>query len=274
MSLANVRSRLEPTLHHVIDRARAQPVLATALAGITTATLITAIQDYRAFIALGAGGLPHNVLGWLVNTLLLRPFSLSKANRLYVSDYPPASQASAYVQHELPQRPGPRAETGGIVPHRQLSQVAPASQAAPLNAMLRSFVTAEPGRLEIKRSHYELHNDALYVAAGILGDEQKAVKLPATARMAKGEIAHVHPDRSVHVYLHPADARVVIEKGWGERHRLSRKWPWYTGGGWGRIIGLGDTWIMVYGARDEAEVEVTRRLIGEGVKFMLGEREA
>jgi hypothetical protein len=131
--------------------------------------------------------------------------------------------------------------------------------------------------LEIKRSHYELHREALYVAARLLrdhaggeGDEGGKI-LPRTAGVAKGEAAHVHGDRSVHLYLHPADARLVIERGWGERHRLSRTWPWYLGGGESRL-GLGNTWIMLYGPRDEGEFEVVKRLIGEGVRWMLGER--
>ena len=271
MSLATVRSSVEPHIHQLLAHAKARPLLTTAIAGATTATLIAAIQDYRNFLALGRGGLPYNVFGWLISTLLLRPLALSKAARLHVDDYP-ATGASAYV-HELQPRQGPRADTGGIAPHRQLSQVAPAAMAGPLNEMLRSFAVADPAKLEIKKSHYELHNDALYVAQSLLDDPDRAAKLPNTARIAKGEAAHVHPDRSVHLYLHPADARVVIEKGWGERHRLSRTWPWWLGGGQGKL-GLGYTWIMVYGARNQDEVEVTRRLIGEGVKFMLGEREA
>lgn len=271
MSLATVRSRLEPTLHQLLQQAKTRPLLATAVAGATTATLIAAIQDYRDLLALGPGGLPYNVFGWLVNALLLRPLALSKSARLYVGDYPPSADASAYVARELPSRRGPRADTGGIVPHRQLSQVAPAAMAGPLNVMLRSFATADPTRLEIRKSHYELHNDALYVAPRLL--EAEETKVPRTTKIAKGEAAHVHPDRSVHVYLHPADARVVIEKGWGERHRLSRTWPCWLGGGQGKL-GLGHTWIMVYGARDDDELEVTRRLIGEGIKFMLGERGA
>lgn len=32
------------------------------------------------------------------------------------------------------------------------------------------------------------------------------------------EVAHVHPaDNSLHVYVSPLDAKLVIERGWGQR---------------------------------------------------------
>lgn len=44
----------------------------------------------------------------------------------------------------------------------------------------------------------------------------------------RGEIVHVHhSDRSMHMNLHPDDAKVVLEKGWGERHPLARG-GWYV----------------------------------------------
>jgi hypothetical protein len=285
---------LDLTKHHLrpyrrfIDRKMTSNKMSDQLIGrvcahpyLITSALISALaapalyRDYQAYLALGRGGLPSNVLGWLVTVLCLRPFSLSYADRLNTADYPPAKYASSYARHELPIRIGPRAEAAGIVPHRQMTDLAPEEMAGKLSDLLKGLVEERQaeGSLEIKRSHYELHNDALYVAESVLQDEgEKGRKLPWTSRYAKGEAAHVHDDRSVHLYLHPADAKVVIEKGWGERHRLSRTWPWYLGGGKGRI-GLAHTWILLYGPRDQEELEVVRRLLGDGVKWMLGERE-
>lgn len=83
------------------------------------------------------------------------------------------------------------------------------------------------------------------------------------ARGTRNEIAHLHPlDGSIHVSLAPMDARLVIEKGWGERFGLS-----------GTLVPV--TYIMVYAPRpgkDEgAESEIVERIITAGMKFMLGE---
>ncbi|ETN45712.1 uncharacterized protein HMPREF1541_09545 [Cyphellophora europaea CBS 101466] len=272
--LSTLHSTLSPHLNHLLTRIKAQPLLATVLAGLTTATLLAAINDYRAFLALGPGGLPYNPIGWLVNLLVLRPLSLSKRDRLFIADYLPASAATEYIR-SLPSRSGERAHTGGIVPHRQLSQLAPESMAAPLQQMLRDFLDAQDGplkgKLVMRKSHYERHNDALYVSDALLAEPATQTKVPRTARVAKGEAAHVHGDRSLHLYLHPADAAAVVEKGWGERHRLSRTWPWWLGGGTDKL-GLGHTWIMLYGPRDGGELEVVKGVVGEGLRWMVGER--
>jgi len=64
----------------------------------------------------------------------------------------------------------------------------------------------------------------------------------------------------MHVCLSPSDAKLVIERGWGERFGLS-----------GSIMPV--TYIMVYAPRpgevnDEVIVE---RIIRAGVKYMLGD---
>ena len=90
-------------------------------AAITTvlSAVVWGVRDYQAFLALGPGGVAHNVKGWLLVTLL-RPFALSKRGALRASDYP---SVGAHEEIEaLPNRTGPRATVGGIVPHRQLSQ--------------------------------------------------------------------------------------------------------------------------------------------------------
>ena len=108
----------------------------------------------------------------------------------------------------------------------------------------------------------------LGMAKGLAGAGASVVV--AARDVAKGEAAHVHGDRSLHLYLHPADAAAVVEKGWGERHRLSRTWPWWLGGGTDKL-GLGHTWIMLYGPRDGGELEVVKGVVGEGLRWMVGE---
>ncbi|KPI34528.1 uncharacterized protein AB675_7410 [Cyphellophora attinorum] len=244
----------------------AHPLLVktVALAG-GSGLIIAAYRDYQAFLALGRGGIPYNAFGWLINALILRPLALSYSARLYTGDYPDSGAGKVLL--ELPLREGRRPMADGIIPHRQMTDKAPEAMAAPSRQMMLGFLEdpAFEGRLEVKKSHYELHNDALYVK------NLEDTALPALAPAAKGEIMHVHPDRSIHVYLHPADARVVIAKGWGERHRLSRTWPWWMGRRQ-QLLGVGHTWIMLYGARDEYELATLRDITAEGVKWMLGDR--
>lgn len=52
-----------------------------------------------------------------------------------------------------------------------------------------------------------------------------------------------------------ADAKEVIEKGWGLRHKLS-----------GPFIPVG--YLMLYAPRDEEEVEVLGRVLRAGIAFM------
>jgi len=78
------------------------------------------------------------------------------------------------------------------------------------------------------------------------------------------EIAHLHESEgSMHVCLSLPDAKLVIERGWGERFGLS-----------GSIVPV--TYIMVYAphqgeGKEEEEVKIVEGIIRAGVKFMLGE---
>lgn len=81
--------------------------------------------------------------------------------------------------------------------------------------------------------------------------------MPSWAKRTHGEIAHIHidADGSGHCSMSPADAMEVVEKGWGQRHRLSH---------W---INIG--FVMVYAPRNEEEVEVMRTIFGAAVDAFL-----
>ncbi|KAK0653768.1 hypothetical protein DIS24_g5745 [Lasiodiplodia hormozganensis] len=225
------------------------------------------VRDYREFLALGPGGVPYNVLGWAAITLLIRPFALSKAAATRTADYPPAAGAHADVA-ALPPRAGPRARVGGIAPHRQLSQHPPESMRESIHNLFANAAAQNPGLLETKTSLYERHNDALFVSDQLLGNAE-AVGLPHTATASRGEIGHPHPDLSIHLYVSPADARVLIEKGWAERHRMS-----VPANSWSKAIPIfrriGDTFLMVYGPRNEEEMVVLQTILQNSIRFMTG----
>ena len=75
-------------------------------------------------------------------------------------------------------------------------------------------------------------------------------------KMLGTEIAHAHPaDGSLHVWLSEADAKIVVEKGWGMRFPLG-------------FIDKG--WAMVYAPRTMDEVDVVEKIVMAGVSWITG----
>lgn len=76
-------------------------------------------------------------------------------------------------------------------------------------------------------------------------------------QQTKREICHIHgSDLSGHVTLSLADAKEVVAKGWGERHRLSGT----------KFLPLGYT--MMYCPRSVKEVEVYCRIFQAGIDYL------
>ena len=84
-------------------------------------------------------------------------------------------------------------------------------------------------------------------------DEQLA-RGPDEAFQAGREFAHVHPahDGSLHMTLPERVARVVRETGWGEPHPVSGT-------------------MLVFGPRDQSELEVVTALLRASYEFARGE---
>lgn len=210
-------------------------------------------NDYENFISLGPGGTPSTFLGYLKITYL-RLFALS-------NPYKPASfneaiyPTSGYYQRAqswLPNRNGPRPTIAGIAPQRQLDQPGCAKMYQALRTALEAVAEKHPEALRIGTSCFEKKGLALFA--------QKPIN--ATCR---GEICHVHhSDRSMHMNLHPDDAKVVLENGWGERHPLAR-------GGWMKAY-VPREFVMVYAPRDRAELDVVCRIIEAAGFWVCGDR--
>ncbi|EXJ66803.1 uncharacterized protein A1O5_09998 [Cladophialophora psammophila CBS 110553] len=253
-------------LPHLPSRDRA--LNAAALTGISTLALsavIWCIRDYHAFLALGPGGASYNVKGWAWVSML-RLFALSKRGATQVADYP--TEGAHEDIKNLPERKGDRAAVGGIIPHRQLSQHPPEEMKQYITNLFKNAVTQNSELLEERLSLYEKHNPALFVREEVLlNADSAAPKPPQTAYTARGECGHVHPDYSIHLYLSPADARLIIEKGWGERHRLSKPKTSMVNF---ENAHVGDTYLMIYGPRDEDEIEIVRKILQSSIRFMTG----
>ncbi|KAI8267563.1 hypothetical protein K4K58_007736 [Colletotrichum sp. SAR11_239] len=250
------------TLTNLTTTLSRRPALTSVTAALTTSLLIWAVRDYRAYIALGPGGVPHNFAGWLMVTIGIRPFALSKSSATWTGDYP--SDGYHQDMKDLPRRKGERAALGGIVPHRQLSQHAPENMREFIQNLFTNATTQNPSLLETKKSLYERLNPALFVVPQVL-----AKSAPEAARTARGEIGHHHGDLSIHMYLSPADAKLAIEKGWAERHRLSVPRTSF----FANRFHMADSYIMVYGPRDEEEMEVLATILRNGIRFMTGKED-
>jgi len=84
-----------------------------------------------------------------------------------------------------------------------------------------------------------------------------------TVPRAPWEIAHIHDaDGSLHMIISPGDAKMVVEKAWGERHPLS-----------GRAGGVPITYTMIYAPRTEEEVKVQGRILRAAVWYGVEGRE-
>lgn len=212
-------------------------------------------RDFCAFKALGPGGTPSNFNGYL-KIKLLSLFAIS--NPLLPVKVPSSLQPqTGYLQH-LPCRRGPRPTVLGIAPHRQMTQRPSSDTFNRLVQVFHKFADSHPASLKLGTSCLERHGPGLFTLC-----PTPAVINRTGARNCSGEICHSHPsDGSTHLTLHPADAAILLHAGWGERHPLAK-------GGWlSRFVPGG--FVMVYAPRDEAEMEVVKKVVMAAIWWVGG----
>jgi phospholipase/carboxylesterase len=140
----------------------------------------------------------------------------------------------------LPEREGSRPGVSTKTPQEQLTQNSPPALQEALFARLSALpgVTAQPSAISVPGARaFALRNGA---------GPTDAFLVPQA-----GEFAHLHPtyDGSLHVALPAAMAADVVTKGWGVAHPLA-----------GLRVTLG--FAMLFGPRDEAELEVVSAVVG------------
>jgi len=203
-------------------------------------------HDYLAFVALGPGGTPQTFTGYLrVKGLSF----LALWNPNTPAPVPQRFQGSPGYLKNLRERQSPRPCTKGIAPHRQVTQKANAAHYQLLASGIEGMAAANTS-LEIGTSCFEKHGTGLFSTS------------PAK-RTCGGEICHAHPsDGSMHLTLHPADAKIVIEAGWAERHPLAR-------GGWFERFVPGG-FLMVYAPQSEEDVKLLLEVVRAAKWFVSG----
>ena len=149
----------------------------------------------------------------------------------------------------LPVRSGPPPSTTPTNPHQQLDQNAPAELQEKLYERTRTLpgVVEGPSGISVPGARAFL----LEEAGG-----------PPEAFLIGKEFAHLHPryDGSLHLTLPPDLAAEALEKGWGKPHPLAGKY------------GVPSTVVMIYGPRNEEELEVVWGIVRASYDFARGER--
>jgi len=147
----------------------------------------------------------------------------------------------------LPVRMEPRTLTSGRVPHVQID-VDPIDE---INDVLMRVAFDLPG-VEKRPTIVSLPG-----ATGMwLNDDVPVVKPKSI--VSGREFAHLHTDGSLHAPFTFLRALELSEKGWGERH------PWADQrDGWEGLV-------MLYSARNKAELNTLIQLIAESYGFVTG----
>ncbi|CAD6446617.1 9c07c6c4-c1d3-4f79-9d3a-65b4d78d9d4b [Sclerotinia trifoliorum] len=229
-------------------------------------------NDYHNFISLGPGGTPSTLLGY-VKITYLRIFALS-------DPYSPPNASDdthptiGYIQRarpHLPIRSGPRPKVAGIAPQRQISQYGSRAMYQLLRTSLNNLAHRHSDKLKTDVSCFEKKGLALFA-------------LDPINATCKGEICHVHhSDNSFHMNLHPHDAKVILEKGWGERHPMAGastpkaisnflSYLPKSLSAWLSPRVVPDQFVLIYAPRNREELQVVCHIIEAATFWVSGEQ--
>jgi hypothetical protein len=235
-------------------------VLAIATIGALGTSLIVlgafrAISDKNAWAAYGSGGTPPTWIGY-ARIHLLRVVSYCFPRDL--SDTSRLSANSLSYLGTLPPREGPRpAITRWFLPQRQAPPHATSQPVRDrLQSLCRRYAKAYPDLLRVDLSETEGRStEAIYVKWADMPGRNPTSR----NKLLGDEICHVHPaDNSLHVWCSDADAKEVVEKGWGLLFPLTPM----------KIINPG--WIFVYAPRNDKELVVVDQIVRAGIANLTG----
>lgn len=224
------------------------------------------LEEYKQWLALGEGGISYNWEGFMICKHFEKTMarddttdpSLYDSPEVHAPGWDEATEPqrtaaqTSYLSRPLPERESPRARAKPFIfPQRERNEKEPQDEdvrAAYQAAVSRLSEVNDD--LHWKTSVLERHGPALFLQDNLL---------PVTplAKPTQGEICHIHrSDLSAHVTLSFADTKQVLEKGWGERHRLSGTERLHLG------------YTMLYVARNAQEVDVFVNILQAGIDYM------
>ena len=213
-----------------------------ALAGAAAAA-VWGVRDYARWRALGPGGLPANVRGWIA----MCRYRLMAQDGLDAGPLAAAIGSAGDLQgwtHVRPRLGTCPSVSPYPVPHRQLDQLPAEAVRVELARLFDRAVLEHAGKVSYALSHFEKRHPAI-------------TRTQPSGAESHGEIAHIHPsDHSMHMILSPTDAVAAIRMGWAQRHGLA-----------GIAVGLPDTYVMIYAPRDERDLDVVAELLEAAIAF-------
>ncbi|KAI0137583.1 hypothetical protein F4776DRAFT_663598 [Hypoxylon sp. NC0597] len=277
-------SLLQKKYAHLINpavlRTHQKPILlATGVAAAAAPLLAYACSCYRQWLALGKGGVPYNVVGWLAqsamhliartDTQLPVPRSFKSVHDVAALYGPAAAKSYRGSDSALePRKGGAPVVPGFVAPQRQTSDAAGAATVDRQNAFLAALARANPALFDLQTSKLEgPPHRALWLRPEHARSQEEKEKESAKEQRfyvrlgagSRGEWAHVHVEGSTHVTLSPVDAAAAIAAGWAQRHPLS--------GVGGKRAMLPWGYVLVYAPRDEEEWGVWRELVLAGARY-------
>ena len=225
-------------------------------------------NDYQNFLNLGPGGTPSTPLGylklsWLRLWALRDPYTAPKGRE----DFLPSR--GILKRGQFPYRCGIRPQVVGIAPQRQIDQTGHVHLYHALRKTIGKIAFDHSKEFGTERSCIEKHGLALFA------------RHPVNTT-CQGEICHIHDsDYSMHMALHPEDSKVVLDKGWGQRHPLAWRWGFVK-------MPVSPDFVMVYAPRgtyelltisslpaksriDEDELRIVSKIIGAAIWYSLAE---
>ena len=219
--------------------------------------VLHARKCYIAWYALGPGGPPHNILGWVTQALLklvgrsdlTNPSHYSRLDVLESyqpfprTSFMPSDTDSEVILH---QRTGsPPNVPYYMGPQRQITEQADEARTERMICFLEAVIRENSEVFESRPSKLEGgHTMAIWWR----GWEKNSTTCPRFATI--GELVHVHPEGSTHLVLGPYDAETVLRSGWGCRHPAS-----------GVPGGLPWTYVFLYAPRNLEEWEIWKSLV-------------
>lgn len=148
----------------------------------------------------------------------------------------------------LPRRFGDRPQTSGPMPNIQHDQLG----SAELQERLKARIYALPDVEQRQTIVSDPRARAMWLRDGVPPGDPDAF-------LGGREFGHFHPwDRSMHVILPTDVARAAVESGWAEVHPAVP------------LLGLPENRLMVYGPRDDGELEVIYGLLLEAYRYAGG----
>ncbi|EKM54773.1 uncharacterized protein PHACADRAFT_258849 [Phanerochaete carnosa HHB-10118-sp] len=263
--LAIVSRRIEELTRTAPAAFRRQPGVFITAAAVLGLSSLWLRSNYLEFKALGPGGLPYDVRGWLM-ALVLKAFS---RETLSTAEYDADANKDSWLDDRegIPRRQGARPSGGfHVVPARQLDQVPSGEMFQRLDELFDRVVRLNPGLLEYSKSPHEKRHNGIVV-------KQSAPASHHVLHFGLREVGHIHPsDHSVHVIMAPQDCKFVIERGWGERHKISGSRSLHALP-FPKEAKLPKEYIWIYAPRDERELAVMEKILVASARFMTNTKE-